>query len=117
MAHPIEGQVVVLAGAKASVPLDRLPDLLERAADHLDGRRDAYAREFERAAATDERLFYLVPPDHWEATGSEIGFEAREADAVRRAHGEQLLRAGGRLGRREEFEHALDIRDAVVLGR
>jgi hypothetical protein len=116
MTHPIDGQVVMLAGAKASVPLGRLPDLLERAATHLTARATTYERRFERVAEDDERRVYLVPQDHWETVGEELGLSARETDAVRRAHTEQLLRIGRRTDRREEFQHALDIRSAAVVG-
>jgi hypothetical protein len=36
---------------------------------------------------------------------------------VRRAHEEQLRRYGGRTGRRDEIEAALEIREAVVIDR
>jgi hypothetical protein len=115
MSHPIDGQVVVLAGAKASVPLERLPGLLEAVAVHLEGRAADYERRFERVVADEERRVYLVPRDHWAAVGEELGMSGRETDAVRRAHVEQLRRVGRRTGRREEFDHALDIRSAAVL--
>lgn len=118
MSHPIDGQVVMLAGAKASVPLERLPDLLGAVADHLEGQKPEYDRRFERVAADEDgrRWVYLVPRDHWEAVGEELRFSDRETDAVRRAHVEQFQRIGRRTDRDEEFGHALDIRSAVVVG-
>ena len=116
MTHPIDGQVVMVAGAKASVPLERLPDLLDAVADHLESRTESYERRFERVASDEERRVYLVPRDHWDEVGERLGFSRRETDAVCRAHVEQLRRIGRRGGRDEEFEHALDIRSAVVVG-
>jgi hypothetical protein len=48
--------------------------------------------------------------------GERLGLTARECEAVRRAHEEQLRRVGTETGRREEFESALDIRSAAVVG-
>jgi hypothetical protein len=59
---------------------------------------------------------FLVPRDHWGAVGERLGLAARERDAVRRAHEEQLRRVGSETGRRDEFEAALEIRSAVVIG-
>ena len=115
MDHPISGQVILLAGAKASVPLERLPRLLERVAVHVDAERASYERRFERVAVDDERSVYLVPRGHWTEVGEAVELAPRETDAVRRAHEEQFLRLGRQTGRREEFEHALDIREAVVV--
>ena len=116
MDHPISGQVILLAGAKASVPLERLPHLLERVAVHIDAERESYDRRFERVAVDDERSVYLVPRGHWRTVGGEMGLAEREIDAVRRTHEEQFRRIGRRSDRREEFDHALDIREAVVVG-
>jgi hypothetical protein len=115
--HPIEGQVIILAGAKASVPLSRLPDLLARAQADLAPRLDEYRDGYELVGETDAFVVFLVPTGHWEAVGDRLGFEPREADAVRRAHEEQLLRVGTRTDRREEFATALEIREAVVIAR
>lgn len=113
---PIDGQVLLLAGAKASVAPTRLPDLVERAAAHLRERRDRYRRDYEQVHADGERTVYLVDEGHWETVGAALGFDDRETDAVRRVHEEQLRRIGRRTGRRAEFDHALDIREAAVLG-
>lgn len=114
--HPIDGQVLLIAGAKASVPLDRLPELLERAQSDLAGRLDDYRREFECVHETPDRAAFLVPSDHWEALGDRLGFDRRECDAARRAHEEQVHRIGSETDRSEEFESAFEIRDAVVVG-
>lgn len=112
----IEGQVLLLAGAKASVAADRLPGLVADADAHLVAHRDDYRREFERVHEDGTRAVFLAPADHWDAVGEALGFGERETDALRRVHAEQLLRLGRRTDRREEFETALEIRDAVVLG-
>ena len=111
----IDGQAILVAGAKASVPPKRLPELVERAGADLRERRDDYRREFECIHETPDRAVFLVPSDHWEAVGDRLGFDRRERDAVRRAHVEQARRIGSETDRREEFESAFEIRDAVVL--
>lgn len=113
--HPIEGQIVMLAGAKASVPVQKLPDLLEQVDEELSERTEAYERTYEQIHAADGREYYAAESGHWVDVGVETGLGSREADAVRRAHEEQLLRAGRRADRREEFETTLEIRDVVVL--
>lgn len=113
---PIDGQVFMLAAAKASVNPQTLSELLGRTQDHLDGRRDTYRREFERVAERDGREVFLVPTGHWETLGDRLGFSERERKAVARTHAEQLRRLGSEAGRDEEFETALEIREAVVIG-
>lgn len=113
--HPIEGQIVMLAGAKASVPVQKLPDLLDQANEELLARREAYERTYEQIHAADSREYYAAESGHWVDLGIEGNFSSREADAVRRAHEEQFLRAGRRADRREEFETTLEIRDVVVM--
>lgn len=51
-AHPIEGQIVLLAGAKASVTLTSLSHLLERTQQYVHGRKNEYDRQFERIDGT-----------------------------------------------------------------
>ena len=114
--HPIGGQALLVAGAKASVPLERLPELAERVEADLRDRRESYRREFECVHETPDRAVFFVPADHWEAVGDRLGFDRRELDAVRRAHEEQARRVASETGRREEFESAFEIRDAVVIG-
>lgn len=115
--HPVDGQVVLLTGAKASVPLELVPTLLDRAQSDLGARLDDYRREYECIHETDERLVFLVPLGHWASAGERLGFGRREADAVRRAHEEQLRRLGREEDREEEFETALEVREVAVVGR
>ncbi|MDL5362451.1 hypothetical protein [Halalkalicoccus sp. NIPERK01] len=117
MSHPIDGQVVLLAAAKASVAGSRLPDLLERVQTELAPELDEYRRRYELAAEDDDACCFFVSADHWEGVGDAIGLDRREYEAVRRTHEEQLKRLGKREDRREEFETALDLRSAVVIGK
>ncbi|MFT4881290.1 MAG: hypothetical protein ACI9HI_001293 [Salinirussus sp.] len=112
--HPIEGQVILLAGAKASVTLKRLSALLEDVQRHLVGRYEEYGRRFERIEA-DGRTYYLADTAHWDGVGRELGFEDSETDGVRRAHGAQFRRDGRRLDRLGEFEAAMEVRDPVTI--
>jgi hypothetical protein len=116
-ASPIDGQAFLVAAAKASVDPGTLSALLGRVQADLAGRRGDYRRAFERVGATDERELFLVPADHWEAIGDRLGLDRRERDAVARAHAAQLRRLGSATDRRDEFETALEIRAAVVIGR
>jgi hypothetical protein len=114
---PIDGQVFMLASAKASVDPNTLSALLSRVQDHLAGRRETYRREFECVAADDDREVFLVSTGHWETLGDRLDLGTRERKAVARTHAEQLRRIGSETGRDEEFETALEIREAVVVGR
>lgn len=114
--HPISGQAMLVAGAKASVPLKDLPSLVEQAAADLRERGDEYRRAFECVHETPDYAVFLVPADHWDAVGDRLGFDARERDAVRRAHEEQARRVASEADRREEFESAFEIRAAAVVG-
>jgi hypothetical protein len=114
--HPIDGQIVVFAGAKASVPPERLSELLFEVQADLGPRIDDYRRGYERIHETPERSVFLVETSHWETVGDRLGFERREWDAVRRAHEEQFLRIGRNEKRNAEFENALEIRDVVLVG-
>ncbi len=114
---PIDGQVLVLTAAKASVPAPRLPTLVDRVQQRLATDRDRYRREYERLHDGESIEAFLVERGHWETIGDELGFEHRELSAVRRAHEEQLLRIGRRLDRDSEFETALEVRDPVLIGR
>jgi hypothetical protein len=113
---PIEGQVQLIAAAKASVPPQRVPELLNAVQADLAPRLDDYRRQYELVEETPEACTFLVPPDHWVEVGGRLGFERREIGAVRRAHEAQLRRMARREDRREEFETALEIRTAVVVG-
>lgn len=113
--HPIDGQVVLLAGAKASVTLERLSALLERVQRHLEPRIDDYDRQYECVSAGDGVRAFLVEPGHWADIGEELDLNDRETAAIKRTHAEQLRRLGKDRDRTEEFETALEIREAVVL--
>ena len=114
--EPIEGQVLLLTAAKASVPATRLPDLIERAQAVLGSALERYRREYERLHAGDELEVFLVDSGHWDELGVEFDVTGRELSAIRRAHEEQLLRIGRRTDREAEFETALEIREPVVIG-
>jgi hypothetical protein len=113
---PIDGQVFMLAAAKASVNPKTLSTLLGRVQDDLADRRDGYRREFERVVENDEREVFLVPTGHWETVGNRLDLGERERKAIARTHAEQLRRLGAETGRDDEFETALEIREVVVVG-
>lgn len=122
MSHPFGGQVLLLVGAKASVPLAGLPALVGQAASHLAA--DDYRRSYERVARADASVTgleapveaFLVPVDHWAEVGATLDLSEREGDALRRVHADALRRIGRAEGRESEFEAALEVREAVVLG-
>lgn len=114
--HPIDGTAFLKAAALASVPADRLPDLLARVQADLGPRIDEYRRRYERVATEPTRETFLVESDHWETVGERLGLSERERDAVARAHEAALERTGSTSDRREEFEVALEIRTGVVIG-
>lgn len=114
---PFDGPVLLLVAAKASVGPERLPVLLAETQADLASRIGEYRRRYEVACETPVAVYFFVDPGHWAAVADRLGFDDRAADAVRRTHHEQLLYVGRREGREEEFESALEIRDAVVVGR
>ncbi|MEM4781641.1 MAG: hypothetical protein QXG03_08805 [Halalkalicoccus sp.] len=116
MSHPIDGQVVLLAAAKASVAGSRLPGLLERAQAELEPELDEHRRRYELAHENDDACCFFVSPGYWREVGERLGLERREYEALARAHEEQLKRYGTREKRREEFETALELRSAVAIG-
>lgn len=114
--YPIEGTALVKTAALASVPAERIPELLARVQSDLGPRIDDYRRRYERIAAEPDRETFLVEPDHWTEVGDRLGLTDRERDAVARAHEAAVERAGSQGGRRDEFETALEIRSGVVIG-
>lgn len=114
--EPIDGQVLVLTAAKASVPAERLPDLVERVQVVLEADFERYRREYERLYEGDGIEAFLVERGHWNEIGDELAFDDRELSAVRRAHTEQLLRIGRNADREAEFETALEIREPLLVG-
>ncbi|MFC7214135.1 hypothetical protein ACFQO4_08585 [Saliphagus sp. GCM10025334] len=115
--EPIEGQILLLAAAKASVPPSQLPDLVERVQHYLAANLDRYRRSAECPYEDDDRIVLLFETGFWEQTGSTLALEEREWDAVSRAHAEQFRRIGRRRDREDEFETALEIREPVCIGR
>ena len=113
--YPIEGQIVLLAGTQASVPLDRLPNLLEQVQTYLRASRETYDREYERISGPREADYVCAESDHWDSIGTELGLSNREQDAVQRAHAAQFERDGRRLDRSEEFETTLEIRAVLAV--
>lgn len=113
---PIDGQPLLLAGAKASLPPSRLPELLAAVQRYLSGELETYRRSYERIYTDDDRGVFVVPTEHWESIGEACGLDRRETDGVRRAHVEQFRRLGSKTDRREEFETTLEIRSVVVIG-
>ena len=111
----IEGQILLLTAAKASVPPDRLPELVERAGAYVERNLERYRRKYECVFEGDDRAAFFVEWGHWDEVGDELGFSVRERSAVRRAHEEQLRRIGRREDREAEFETALEIRDPVLV--
>jgi len=114
--EPIEGQILLLTAAKASVAPTRLPDLIERTQAVLGPALERYRREYERLYVDGDLEVFLVEWGHWDDLGARLEMTDRELSAVRRAHEEQLLRIGRRTDREAEFETALEIRDPVVIG-
>ncbi|GAA0526497.1 hypothetical protein [Halorubrum aquaticum] len=114
--HPIDGTALLKTAALASVPADRLPALLARVQTDLGPRIDEYRRRYERIEAAPDRETFLVEPDHWEDVGARLDLADRERDAVARAHETAVERWGATTDRRAEFETALEIRSAVVIG-
>jgi hypothetical protein len=113
---PFDGTVIVQAGALASVPLSRLPAILRPLQRHLADRIDDYRREHERVLREPDREVFLVDLDHWRSLADGLGLDERAREAARRAHETQLERSGSVHDRRAEFESALEIRSAVVIG-
>lgn len=103
--------------ARASVAPNRLPDLLGDAQATLAGRREQYRRRYERAITTNDVEAFFVEDGHWASFGEERGWSRRDHEAVARAHRRQLLHTGRQADRREEFETALELREAVVVGQ
>lgn len=114
--EPIEGQILLLTAAKASVAPTRLPDLIDRAQAMLGPDLERYRREYERLYADADLEVFLVDWGHWDGLGARLDVSDRELSAIRRAHEEQLLRIGRRTDREAEFETALEIREPVVIG-
>lgn len=114
--NPIEGQVLVLTAAKASVGGERVPDLVAEARRKIEPQSDELRRKYECVHEDDVRTIFLAPDGFWQGVGDDLDWSRREREAVARAHAEQLLRVGKRRDREEEFETALELREAAVIG-
>lgn len=115
VAHPIDGQVMLLAGAKASVTLEQLSALLACVQEDLSDRKPRYDRQYECVYEANATKAYFVEAGHWQSIGTALGCNDRETAAVARTHAEQVRRFGKEQDRQEEFEAALEIREAVVI--
>lgn len=113
---PIDGDALVLAAATGSVAGERLPELVETVQERLGGRAGEYRREYECVHEDDGGAVFLVDRGHWAEIGERLDLEEREWKSVRRAHAAHLERLGRNLGRAEEFEAALEVREVVVVG-
>jgi hypothetical protein len=114
--NPIEGDVLVLTAAKASVGGQRVPDLVAEARREIEPRAEELRRKYECVHEDDVRSIFLAPEGFWQEVGDDRDWSRREYEAVARAHAEQLRRVGRREDREEEFEAALELREAVVVG-
>lgn len=113
---PLDGNALVLAAAQASISGERLPGLVDRAQAYVEPRLPEYERRYERAYEDGTQTVFFVGDGHWSEVGAELGLEAREWEALRRVHAAHLKRLGSDLDRREEFETALELREALVVG-
>ncbi|WP_435319487.1 hypothetical protein [Haloarchaeobius sp. TZWSO28] len=114
---PIEGQVLLVTAAKASVPPNRLPELVDLVQADLRLRADDYRVSYECIHDDEKYAAFFVESGHWVDIGRRLGFDRRDYEAVQRAHTEQLMRLGRETDRREEFDAALDIRECVLIGK
>jgi hypothetical protein len=114
---PLQGNALVVAAAKASVSGEALPDLVDRAQTHLGARLPDYGRRYECVHEDESTAVFLTSEGHWAEIGEELSLTDREWKAIRRAHAEHLKRLGDDLDRRQEFETALEVREAVVIGK
>ncbi|RQG98566.1 hypothetical protein [Natrarchaeobius oligotrophus] len=114
---PIDGQILLLTAAKASVPPIRLPDLLERVQATAESNRDRYRQAYERIHDDEDLEAFLVADDQWDELAADVGLSDRELSAVRRAHEAQFRRIGRRTDRETEFERTLEIRSPLLVGR
>lgn len=113
--HGMNPNAILLAAAKASVPGERLPQLVRKIATDLSTSIDTYRRSYECVYEDASVAVFLVEQGHWTNRRSKFEINQREADAVKRAHAEHLKLLGTRLNRRTEFETALELREAVVI--
>lgn len=114
---PFDAAVLQQVATADGVGPQELPELLGRVEAHLTDCRESLRRRFESPHSDDRRELFFVPPDYWEGVASVLPLTPLEKQAVQRAHERQLLRIGAETRRGTEFDAALDIRTAVVVGR
>ncbi|WP_435119018.1 hypothetical protein [Halolamina sp. C58] len=114
---PFDAAVLQQVAGSDGVDPRTLPELLGRVEAHLTGSRASLRRQFESPYSDESRELFFVPPDYWEGVASTLSLTPQEALTVRQAHERQLLRIGAETRRGAEFDAALDIRTAVVVGR
>ncbi|GAB7012075.1 hypothetical protein [Halolamina salina] len=114
---PFDAAVLQQVAGGEGVDPRTLPELLGRVEAHLTDSRASLRRQFESPYSDDRRELFFVPPDYWEGVASALSLTPQEELTVRQAHERQLLRIGAETRRGSEFDAALDIRTAVVVGR
>jgi len=114
---PFDAAVLQQVAGGDGVDPRTLPELLGRVEAHLTESRASLRRRFESPYSDDRRELFFVPPDYWEGVASTLSLTPQEALTVRQTHERQLLRIGAETRRGSEFDAALDIRTAVVVGR
>lgn len=90
---PIDGNALVLAAVQASVSGERLPGLAEQAQAYLKSRLPEYRRRYEQAYTDETQTVFFVGEGHWADICTDLD-----------------------LDRRGEFETALEVREAAVIG-
>ncbi len=113
--EPIDGEILLLTSAKASVAPSRLPELINLVQDHLETDIRRFRKTTECIFEEPDRVAFLIEGGFWDRLGTDLELDDREIDAVRRAHTEQLRRIGRKIERHDEFETALEIRDPIFI--
>lgn len=112
---PLDRRTIQAGAARTAVSRDELAELVGLAQVELSSNLTTYRRRYECVHEAADRCVFLVEDGHWGAVADHLRLESHEADALRYAHGEQLKRIGRRTGREDEFEAALEIREAAVV--
>ncbi|WP_082224676.1 hypothetical protein [Halolamina rubra] len=116
-AVPFDATVLQQVAHGDGIPPRELPELLGRVDAHLIDSRESLRRRFESPYSDERRELFFVPPDYWDGVASVLSLSPVEKRSVQQAHERQLLRIGAETRRGSEFDAALDIRTAVVVGR
>ena len=115
-AVPFDATVLQQVAHGDGIPPRELPELLGRVDAHLTDSLASLQRRFESPYSDERRTLFFVPPDYWEGLASVLQLSPDEQRAVQQVHERQLLRIGAETRRGSEFDAALDIRTAVVVG-